>query len=253
MRLQLPSILLLIVLLAACGTPAATEPTPIATEPTPIAVEPTADPGVAAPTESPVLAEPTQDTGEMPALGMQVYAIVPEESQVSYEVGEVFFREGNRFATAIGVTQIITGEIRFDQRAPQYSTVGPINIDIQAFTSDDARRDNRIRQEWLESARFPIATFVPNAIAGLPASYTYGEEITLQITGDLTIRDTTNSVTFETTGSIAEDDTMIGTATTNIKMTDFGFDPPDIAGILKAEDDVKITFNFVARPVSTSR
>jgi hypothetical protein len=29
-------------------------------------------------------------------------------------------------------------------------------------------------------------------------------------------------------------------------MTDFGFDPPDIAGILKAENDVAITFEFVA-------
>ncbi len=246
MRFHLSIMLLLMMLLAACGTPAATEPTPIA-------VEPAAAPTVAAPIESPVRVEPTQDTSGMPASGMQVYAIVPEESRVSYEVGEVFFREGNRFATAIGVTQVITGEIRFDRNAPQYSTVGPITIDIYAFTSDDQRRDNRIRQEWLESARFPIATFVPSAIEGLPASYTYGEEITLQIMGDLTIRETTNPVTFETTGRITEDETMTGRATTSIKMTDFGFDPPDIAGILKAENDVKITFDFVARPVSTGR
>lgn len=246
MHVRLPIMLLLVMLLVACGTPTATEPTPTA-------VEPTAVPTAAIPTESPVPVEPTQATNEPPASGMQVYAIVPEESQVRYEVGEVFFREGNRFSTAIGVTQVITGEIRFDPSAPQYSTIGPINIDIQAFTSDDARRDNRIRQEWLESARFPIATFVTTSIEGLPTSYRYGEEITLQITGDLTIRDTTNSVTFETTGSITEDGTMTGTATTTIKMTDFGFNPPDIAGILRAENDAKIIFDFVARPVSAGR
>jgi hypothetical protein len=31
-------------------------------------------------------------------------------------------------------------------------------------------------------------------------------------------------------------------------MTDFGFDPPNIAGMLQAENEVNIFFDFVARP-----
>jgi hypothetical protein len=31
-------------------------------------------------------------------------------------------------------------------------------------------------------------------------------------------------------------------------MTDYGFEPPDIANILRAENEVDITFEFVARP-----
>jgi hypothetical protein len=31
-------------------------------------------------------------------------------------------------------------------------------------------------------------------------------------------------------------------------MSDFGFGPIDIAGILKTEDEAKVTLNFVARP-----
>jgi len=36
-------------------------------------------------------------------------------------------------------------------------------------------------------------------------------------------------------------------ATTTIRMTDFGFEPPSILGILKAENEVKLEFHFVAR------
>ena len=134
----------------------------------------------------------------------------------------------------------------FDPENPQNSMVGPITIDISAFKSDSDRRDKAIQDKWLESATYPIATFTPTEITGLPETYTDGEEITLQITGDLTVRETTTPVTFETTGQITGEE-MTGTATTTIQMTDFGFEPPDIAGVLKAENDAKITFDFVAR------
>lgn len=227
---------------------AAAEPTAEA-EPTTAATTESAD-TTTTETDSTTEAETSDETASGSAAdNVQRYVIVPEESQVSYTVDEVFFREGNRLATAVGVTQIISGEVLLDRDSPQNSSVGPITIDISAFTSDSDRRDNAIRERWLESARFPIATFVPTQIEGLPETYTDGEEITLQITGDLTIRETTSPVTFDVTGQITGDE-MTGTATTDIKMSDFGFDPPDIAGILKAEDDARLTFDFVARPAA---
>jgi polyisoprenoid-binding protein YceI len=171
---------------------------------------------------------------------------VPSESQVSYAVDEQFLRDGIRDFTAIGITQEVEGTITFDPANPQNSSVGPLTINISTFKSDDERRDNAIRDRWLESARFPLATFTPTSIAGLPESYTEGEQITLQITGDLTVRDVTKPVTFETTGVIAGNE-MRGTATTTILMTDFGFDPPSILNVLRAENEAKITFDFVAR------
>jgi polyisoprenoid-binding protein YceI len=187
-----------------------------------------------------------EETGATPSENAITYTIVPEESTVSYAVDEVFLKEGNTLVTAIGKTQQIEGEVMFDPENPQNSMVGPITIDISAFKSDSDRRDKAIQDKWLESATYPIATFTPTEITGLPETYTDGEEVTLQITGDLTVRETTTPVTFETTGQITGEE-MTGTATTTIQMTDFGFDPPDIAGVLKAENDAKITFDFVAR------
>lgn len=188
----------------------------------------------------------TEDAAAEASEDVKVYTIVPEESEVSYSVDEVFLREGTQYATAVGITQEINGEVYYDPQNPQNSDVGEITIDISAFTSDSDRRDQAIRDDWLESATYPIATFQPTSIEGLPEEYTEGEEMTLQITGDLTVREVTTPVTFETTGMI-EGDEMQGTATTTVLMTDFGFDPPDIANILKAENEVRITFNFSAR------
>jgi hypothetical protein len=45
-----------------------------------------------------------------------------------------------------------------------------------------------------------------------------------------------------------EDNTIAGQATTTFLMSDFGFGPISIMGMLNTEDEVKITVDFVARP-----
>lgn len=255
--------LLVALILAACGggTPAATTPTDAPASSEEAATdsqaqeEPDSEPASesdsttdeTAPDSEPT-SEEASDAGTEPAAdsGTRTFTIVPEESKVSYAVGEVFIRDDNRFVTAVGITQQIEGEVYYDTANPQNSTFGTITIDISAFKSDSDRRDKAIQDQWLESARYPIATFEPTTIEGLPETYTDGEEITLQITGDLTVRETTQPVTFVTVGQITGNE-MTGKATTTIQMTNFGFDPPDIAGILKAENDAELTFEFVAR------
>lgn len=180
------------------------------------------------------------------AAAVEVFRIVPEQSEVRYEVGEVFFREGNRFNVAVGVTKAVSGVVRIDRAQPRNSSISPIVIDISAFTSDRARRDQLIRERWLESARFPQATFTPTRVEGLPERYAEGTEVALRVTGDLTIREATRPTTFAVTAKLTGD-TLTVTGTTTIRMTDFGFDPPEILGTLKAENEAKLAFTFIAR------
>ncbi len=181
-----------------------------------------------------------------PEGGMEVFIIVPGESGVSYEVGEVLLNQNNAFNLAVGVTNVVNGEILVDRENPQNSSIGLIRVDISQFTSDNQRRDNAIRERFLESAKFPIVEFAPGEIQGLPESYQVGQEIAFQVSGDLTVRDVTKPVTFEVllTG---EGDVMKGEANTTILMSDFGFGPISIGGILNTEDEVKVKFVFVAR------
>ncbi|GAB4494782.1 MAG: hypothetical protein OHK0052_00640 [Anaerolineales bacterium] len=228
--------------LTACAAPAA-EPT---RAPQPVEPIPTATPENSAPTPQ-ASATPQEEPNPTQPAGMQTYVIIPGESQVSYEVGETFFNQNNRFNVAIGTTSQINGQITLDPANPANSSISTIEIDISQFQSDSSRRDGVIRDRYLESARYPIAVFVPTAIEGLPSTYTPGELLTFGVTGDLTVRQTTRSVTFDVTARL-DGDTLSGSAMTTILMSDFGVGPIEIAGILGTEDEVKLSFNFVARP-----
>ena len=198
---------------------------------------------VAAPAATEASASPVApDTG-----GAVTYKIVPGESSLTYEVGETFINDNNRFNVAKGSTPQVEGEIRLDKANPQNTQIGEITADISQFASDSGRRDNFIRGRFLESNKFPTVTFKPTNIEGLPEAYTDGQELTFKITGDLTVRDATKPVTFDVTAK-ADGESLTGVAVTNILMSDFGFGPISIGGMLNTEDQVKATLAFVARP-----
>ncbi len=180
-----------------------------------------------------------------PPAAAQRFVIVPGVSSVTYRVNETLFEEGNRLNTAVGTTTAVQGEIMVDRTRPINSRIGRITIDISQFKSDSVRRDNAIRRQWLESAKYPKAEFTTTEIKGLPDSYQSGREIPVQITGNLKIRDVVRPATFQATIRL-DGNTLTVTGTTMIKITDFGFDPPSII-FLKTENDVRLEFKFLAR------
>jgi polyisoprenoid-binding protein YceI len=170
---------------------------------------------------------------------------VPDKSEASYRVQETFFGIG--LNTAIGRTSTISGDLFIDRQRLFASRIGPITVDISKLKSDEADRDDNIRHNWLESAKYPQATFVTKRLEGLPdGPYTEGQELTFKIVGDLTVRTVTKEVTWDAKGKI-QGGVFTGTATTNFNMTDFGFDPPEIARTLKAENGVIVEMKIEAQ------
>lgn len=192
---------------------------------------------------SPAIAAPLS-SGPAPS-GIEHFAIVPSASSVTYRVGETFFEE-NRFNVAVGTTQSIQGDVFIDRANPARSRVGPITIDISTFQSNSGRRDRAIRNRWLESSKYPTAQFTPTAVQGLPALYRDGQEVPVQVLGNLRVRDVTRPVAFTGTVKLAGD-MLTGAVQTAILMTDFGFDPPAILGMLKAENQVRLELQFTAK------
>ena len=229
MKRLLSSIFVLALFLSACA-PAASD---------------TTAPTAAATVQSPG-ATPTTST--IPVTGGQtVYKIVPAESKASYEVTETLFNKNNKINVAIGVTNTISGNINADKSNPAATTLGPITVDISKFVSDSGQRDRFIQRNFLQSNTYPTATFVCKTITGLPASYTEGTDYSFQMSGDLTVKTTTQPVTFQVTARLTGD-TLSGSATTQVLMSQFGVGPISLLGILQTQDQVKITFDFVARP-----
>lgn len=125
------------------------------------------------------------------------------------------------------------------------STVAATAAERFAIVPAESRVEYHVGETFLnEGNRFNIAVGITNAI--LPQTYAERREVTLEITGNLKIREVAKPTTFTTTLKL-ERTTLAGTATARILITDFGFDPPVIFAILRAENEVKLEFHFTAR------
>jgi len=71
----------------------------------------------------------------------------------------------------------------------------------------------------------------------------------IEVAGDLLVRDVIRATVFALSVTI-EGEQLTGEAVARVKMRDFGFDPPTVVGMIKAENDVDITFQFIALPAN---
>lgn len=247
--IPLAFVLLMLMVVSACAPSAAEVQTPTveSSSPTLMPTAPATPEPTVEITDSQLTETPVGETGNGEQNQTVVFKIIPGESRVTYEVGETFINQNNRFAVAVGVTTEVRGEVYANLSNPPESSIGVIEVDISQFKSDSSRRDGVIRNQWLESARYPIARFEPLRVEGLPQSYSEATPYTFRVIGNLTVKDVTREVAFDITAQLSGD-TLTGKATTTLLMSDFGVGPISILGVLNTEDEVKLTFDFVARP-----
>lgn len=229
-------LLFLVVALAGCASPAT--PTQAVLPPTAEATAVPVSTSAPEPVVEPTLTEETQTGGRVAR-----FVLVPEKSQASYSIDETFINQNNKLVTAVGVTTTLAGEMTLDYASPAASTFGEFTVDISTLKSDSNRRDEAIRERWLESATYPVARFVVTEIKNFPADPREAQPIQFQLVGDLTIRQVTKSVTWEVT-AVLQGSQLTGTAFTQIMLADFGITPPTIAGILNVTDGAQLTLDF---------
>jgi polyisoprenoid-binding protein YceI len=229
--------------MAACGGEQATP----ATEAAPAAA--TADT-----TAEATAAAAAGEAAGSPVSGQRTFVILPEQSKASYLVDEEFL--GGALdklgiaagaADVVGSTQAIEGQLQLnlDDLGAALGE-NTFTVQMNTLTTDQDRRDTWIREDGPRFNDFPVATFVATAIEGAPSSYADGQEVSFQLVGDLTVRDVTRPVTFDVDARL-EGDTLSGNATTRLKMSDFGIDPPNFANTLTVADDFGIEVQFVAK------
>lgn len=202
--------------------------------------------------EAAELVEPTPTeaaTATPAAPPPQLFRIVAQESQARFSVYETF-PEG----TAVGVTNEIAGDIIVDYNTPANSQLGTIRVNLRTLQTDDPERDRSIRCCVLLTAQpaYEFADFVPTALHDLPAQVELGQTLNFRVTGDLTLRGTTQPVTFSVVLTLTSAEELRGSATTAVNRTDFGIlnDAENGFDYHGVEEQVTLTFDFVARAVS---
>ena len=239
MRSQTTSALVaLAVLLAGCGSAATTTTTtdtPRATPSTTIATTPSTD---AVESLAPV------DTGGT-VLELQ------HESEVRFVIFQ-YFRGSPNWVE--GVNPRVRGEGVVTDDA---ITIGEVVIRAETFKTEKNKppnplgdevgwRDEAIDRYILEVADHPEITFLPTGSPDLVADGRYRG-----VTGDLTIRGITKSVTFFVAISPSGDETYAVNGFANVVRSDFGLTLPTVRHVTEIAEDVSLEFDFVYGPAAT--
>ncbi len=178
-----------------------------------------------------------------PAAGETLLRIDPTASSLTYEIDEKF--AGRTTSTATGSTSGIAGDLALDEAALENSRVGQIVVNIEQFTSDNNLRDARIRQDFLQSNKHPLATFDIEEIVGLSGALEEGRTYEFEMKGFVTVKERPATVTWDATATYA-DGKLEATATTDAKLSRFDAGPISIAGLVQTEDDVRLTLELTA-------
>ena len=171
------------------------------------------------------------------------YSVVPERSEARYRVREQLagFSLPN---DAVGTTRAVEGSVVLDAQGRVVASDSRFTVDLRQLQSDERRRDNYIRRNTLETDRYPMVVFVPTEVRGLSVPPPRAGTATLGLVGDLTVRDVTKPVTWETTAAFRGGEVAIRAATT-FSFADFGLRIPRVASVLSVEDRIRLEIDLL--------
>lgn len=158
---------------------------------------------------------------------------------VGYRVDEVLAGI-NR--TAVGRSPAVTGSVTASGTTIEEAT---FIADLTQLSSDESRRDNRIRSLGLQTDSFPEAAFRLTEPIELAAAPAVGEAFAARAVGDLTLHGVTQSVTLDLEAQLQADGTVVVIGSLPVLFADYDIDKPDVAGFVTTEDNGVLELSLV--------
>ncbi len=202
-----------------------------------------------------IASSPTTQAGEAPTTsadgedGAGPRSFVIEaggDSVATFEIDEELQGSPKR---VVGTTNEVAGQVSVDLTDLSSAQFSDIVINARTFATDSDRRDRAIRGPVIlnsASDEFEFVTFTPTSIDGLSGSLEVGGSVEFIVTGDITIKGTTQTVSFDVTATLVDDSTIEGTASTQVLRSDFEIGIPSVPGVANVADEVALSLDFTA-------
>jgi polyisoprenoid-binding protein YceI len=166
--------------------------------------------------------------------------VVGEGSVVGYRVEEQI---GLAELVAVGRTNAVTGAVEIRDGA---LTAAAFEVDMTTFRSDRSQRDEQFRTRIMDTVSHPTAGFRFTPPLRLPATVSPTEPI--GVSGELELRGTTRSVTFDIYTSV-DGDRLHLTGATEIVFRDWGIPNPSVpSAFIYTADTGTLEFDIVLEP-----
>jgi polyisoprenoid-binding protein YceI len=170
--------------------------------------------------------------------------VLDDASEARFRAQEVLARLRTP-SEALGKTSRVTGAVVFDAAGKIVPAESKITVDVSQLQSDQALRDRYIKSETLETSRFPTAVFEATEARGLPWPPPASGEVRFQLLGNLTVHGVTRPATWDVVADV-NGNQIHATATTRVKITDFGMQIPQVASVLSLEDELTLEVETTA-------
>lgn len=164
--------------------------------------------------------------------------IDPRHSSALYRVREQFVNVQVP-VDAVGTTQSVSGTVAINADGSVIQESTSISVNLATLRSDQSRRDNFIKNNTLQTQRYPEARFVPTDVKGLPFPLPHEGSADVTIAGLMTIRDVTRPVQWQGTAHFTPDGMRV-TAATVITFEEFGISKPRVALVLSVADEIRL-------------
>lgn len=182
-------------------------------------------------------------TGDMSQSDQRVvFSIVPESSTVRFTLDEILRGEPT---SVVGTSSQVSGEIAIDFNQPANSEIGVILVNARTLVTDKDFRNRAINNSILETGKYEFITFTPTEITAFPENPGFGEELTFQITGDLTIREITHPVTFTARVTADSQTELKGYASAIISRADYNLIIPSVSSVADVDEEVLLEIDFL--------
>ena len=167
---------------------------------------------------------------------------VSGDSQAGYRVREQLATLSAE-SDAVGRTSDVTGSITLESDGTTTTlTAGSLTVDTTTITSDEDRRDNRLRSEGLQTDTFPTATFTITRPVEIPASAIDGSATDLTLMGDLELHGVTKSVSIPAQARLVDNTIQVAGSIT-FPLADFEIVAPNVGGfIISIADEGALEF-----------
>jgi len=168
-------------------------------------------------------------------------------SKAEYRVREQLARL-NFPNDAVGATESVAGALVV---RPDGTFTGDskLTVDMRTLRTDEPKRDGFVRENTLETNRYPLAEFVPRRYTGLPASLPTSGGATFKLIGDLTLHGVTAEQAWDVAATFAGD-TVNAKATTQFNFAKYKITIPRIFGLLSVDDAIRLELNVRMRRIA---
>ena len=156
---------------------------------------------------------------------------VASGSQAGYRVREQLANLSAE-SDAVGRTEAVTGSITIESTGGTTTlTAGTLTVDTTSITSDKSMRDNRLRNEGLQTDTYPTATFKLTKAVEVPTAALSGTPSALTLTGDLTLHGVTKSVEIPAQAQLVNG-TISVAGSLSFPLADYSIVAPNIGGFI---------------------